>query len=124
MNLSTIPEKYRIDIEKAASCLKEEGCSEVFLFGSLVTGKYTLTSDIDLGVLGLPPKKYIRTCSKLSNILENEFDLVDQVVTETGYSSGEALKYCEENNIDAYIPNFGRYKPQREGFIYNKELDQ
>jgi predicted nucleotidyltransferase len=77
MNLQTIPEKYRIDIEKATSCLKEEGCSEVFLFGSLVTGKYTASSDIDLGVMGLAPKKYIRTCSKLSNILENEFDLVD-----------------------------------------------
>ena len=77
MNLSTIPEKYRLDIKKATSCLKEEGCSEVFLFGSLVTGKYTLTSDIDLGVIGLPPRKYIRTCSKLSNILESEFDLVD-----------------------------------------------
>ena len=34
------------------------------------------------------------------------------------------MKYCEENEIDAYIPNFGRYKPEREGFIYNKELDQ
>jgi len=27
--------------------------------------------------------------------------------------------YLEENNIDAYIPNFGQYKPEREGFIYN-----
>lgn len=77
MNLSVIPEKYRLDIEKAASCLKEEGCSAIFLFGSLVTGKYTALSDIDIGVMGLPPKKYIRTCTKLSNILENEFDLVD-----------------------------------------------
>jgi hypothetical protein len=34
------------------------------------------------------------------------------------------LKYCEENNIDAYIPNFGKYKPVRDGFIYNKELDR
>ena len=49
---------------------------------------------------------------------------IRQVVTDTGYSSGEALKYCQENDIDAYIPNFGRYKPEREGFIYNKELDQ
>jgi hypothetical protein len=49
---------------------------------------------------------------------------IRQVVTDTGYSSGEALRYCEENNIDAYIPNFGRYKPEREGFNYNAELDQ
>ncbi|MCL1864688.1 MAG: nucleotidyltransferase domain-containing protein [Spirochaetes bacterium] len=77
MNLSKIPEKYRPDIEKAVFYLKEEGCTTVFLFGSLVTGKYTDSSDIDFGIMGLPPRKYIRTCSKLSNILENEFDLVD-----------------------------------------------
>jgi len=49
---------------------------------------------------------------------------IQQLLADTGYSSGEALKYLEENNIDAYIPNFGQYKPEREGFIYTKELDQ
>ena len=57
------------------------------------------------------------------NLKENEMKL-SRLVADTGYSSGETLKYCEENNIDAYIPNFGRYKPEREGFIYNKSLDQ
>ena len=33
----------------------------------------------------------------------------------------EALAFCEQNNIDAYIPNFGQYKSEREGFEYNKE---
>jgi len=47
-----------------------------------------------------------------------------KILADTGYSSGEALKYLEEKNIDAYIPNFGQYKPEREGFIYNEELDQ
>jgi len=47
-----------------------------------------------------------------------------QLLADTGYSSGETLKYLEDNNIDAYIPNFGQYKPEREGFIYNKELDR
>jgi len=77
MSLSRVPEKYRPDIEKAASCLKEEGCAEVFLFGSLVTGEHSDSSDIDLGITGLPPQKYIRTYSKLNNIVKNRFDLVD-----------------------------------------------
>ena len=47
-----------------------------------------------------------------------------QLLADTGYSSGEALKYLEENNIEACIPNFGQYKPERAGFIYNQELDQ
>ena len=77
MTLSEIPEKYRQDVEKATLCLRGEGCTSIFLFGSLATGKYTDTSDIDIGIMGLSPKNYIRTYSKLNNILENEFDLVD-----------------------------------------------
>ena len=49
---------------------------------------------------------------------------IEQLLADTGYSSGEALQYLEENDIDAYIPNFGQYKPQRDGFIYNQELDR
>jgi transposase len=49
---------------------------------------------------------------------------IEQTAADTGYSSGTALRYCEEHEIDAYIPNFGLYKPVREGFSYNKELDQ
>jgi len=77
MTLPEIPEKYRQDIENATMCLKEEGCTSIFLFGSLATGKYTDLSDIDIGIKGLSPKNYIKTYSKLNNILENEFDLVD-----------------------------------------------
>lgn len=59
----------------------------------------------------------------IGNLNENEITL-EQITTDTGYSSGEALQYIEEQKIDAYIPNFGSYVPQREGFIYNKDLDQ
>jgi len=59
----------------------------------------------------------------IENLHQNSLS-IDQLVADTGYSSGEALRYLEEKNITAYIPNTGRYKPSREGFIYNKELDQ
>lgn len=49
---------------------------------------------------------------------------IEEITADAGYSSGRALKYCEENNIDAYIPNHGQYKSGREGFIYYKEKDQ
>jgi hypothetical protein len=29
-----------------------------------------------------------------------------------------------QKNIDAYIPNFGQYKPERGSFIFNKEMNQ
>ncbi len=59
----------------------------------------------------------------IENLMEHQI-AIEQGAADTGYSSGTALKYCEEKGIDAYIPNFGLYKPVREGFIYNKELDQ
>lgn len=59
----------------------------------------------------------------ITNLHENEITL-EQILADTAYSSGEVLKYCESKNIDAYIPNFGQYKSDRAGFIYNEELDQ
>lgn len=44
---------------------------------------------------------------------------IEELTADSGYSSGTALKYCEEHNIDAYIPNHGQYKAEREGFIYD-----
>jgi transposase len=58
-----------------------------------------------------------------ANLKEHQMQIT-RLVADTAYSSGESLKYCEENNIDAYIPNFGRYKPEREGFLYNESLDR
>ena len=49
---------------------------------------------------------------------------IEEVYADAGYSSGEALKSLEENNITGYIPNFGQYKPSREGFTYDKENDR
>ena len=49
--------------------------------------------------------------------------IVEQLLADTGYSSGAALKALEKENITAYIPNFGQYKHEREGFTYHKEGD-
>src|SRR5690606_22366718 len=59
----------------------------------------------------------------INNLKANEIS-IEQVIADAGYSSGEALAFCESHNIDAYIPNFGQYKSEREGFIYNAEKDQ
>lgn len=44
---------------------------------------------------------------------------VEEVLCDAGYSSGEALSALEQKGIVGYIPNFGQYKPHREGFSYN-----
>lgn len=58
------------------------------------------------------------------NNLKEEGVQVEEVYADAGYSSGEALKALEANNIIGYIPNFGQYKPTREGFTYDKANDR
>ncbi|GHU73591.1 hypothetical protein FACS189450_13670 [Spirochaetia bacterium] len=72
-----IPQRYRKDIETAANVLKNEGCKSVYLFGSIVTGKTHENSDIDIGITGLPPRKFFRVYSILDRSLSNKVDLVD-----------------------------------------------
>ena len=48
---------------------------------------------------------------------------VEEIAADTGYSSGEALQTCIDQNITAYIPNFGQYKTERQGFTYHEQED-
>jgi len=65
------------DIETAARILREEGATEVYVFGSAVHGKMRPDSDIDFAIRGLPPEKYFRTMSKVRRGISHLFDLVD-----------------------------------------------
>lgn len=58
----------------------------------------------------------------ISNLQEQGL-IVEEIAADAGYSSTKSLQSCVENNITAYIPNFGQYKPSREGFTHNKEED-
>jgi hypothetical protein len=48
---------------------------------------------------------------------------VEEVLADTGYSSGESYKYLESQNITAYIPPISGYQPEKEGFIYDKNAN-
>lgn len=48
---------------------------------------------------------------------------IKRVLADTNYSSGDALKYLETNEIAGYIPCTGNYKSNREGFIYDVKND-
>ena len=67
----------------------------------------------------------------LSQVLQNTINnlhqhtlQVEEIAADTGYSSGKALQACINNNITAYIPNFGHYKPFREGFVFDEQNDR
>ena len=57
---------------------------------------------------------------QMSDNLNDNNIVLNELLADTGYSSGEALQYLEEKQINGWIPNFGQYKPEREGFIFNE----
>jgi transposase len=59
----------------------------------------------------------------IENLKENNLT-IEELLADGGYSSGEALQALEDNNIEGYIPNFGQYKHDREGFTYDKKNDK
>jgi predicted nucleotidyltransferase len=91
-----IPSKYRKDIDIATNFLKNEGCQSIYLFGSLITGKIHQNSDIDIGIKGLPPEKFIRVYAKLDKNLSNNLDLVDFDENEEFYNLLNSLKEIVE----------------------------
>ena len=86
MELYKIPENYQDDIKKATNLLKNEGCKGVFLFGSMVTGNIHQNSDIDIGIMGLPHKKFFRVSAYLDKESSNKIDLVDFDLCKDFYS--------------------------------------
>jgi predicted nucleotidyltransferase len=81
-----IPQKYRQDIENAAKLLKNEGCDSIYLFGSLITGKIHDNSDIDIGIKGVPEKKFFSLYSRLYFDFDNKIDLVNFDANDSFYS--------------------------------------
>lgn len=77
MQKHEIPAEYRKDIDKAVKILKAEGCTEIYLFGSLVEGGYSENSDIDFAVKGCPKGKYYKILGKLLLELDHPVDLID-----------------------------------------------
>ncbi|OGL42762.1 MAG: hypothetical protein A2161_08965 [Candidatus Schekmanbacteria bacterium RBG_13_48_7] len=75
--VSKIPASYQKDIEKAIKILKEAGCAEVLLFGSLIEGKVKDGSDIDLAIRGCPRGMYFSLVGKLLLELDHPVDLVN-----------------------------------------------
>lgn len=58
----------------------------------------------------------------ISNLSGNGLEL-QEVVADSGYSSGEAIRSLEQNNITGYIPNRAQFVHQRENFPYHSDGD-
>ncbi len=67
----------RSDLDRAIEILKEEGCDEVYLYGSIAEGRFDEKSDIDLAVKGIPSGDFFRVLGRLMLELDHPVDLVD-----------------------------------------------
>ena len=72
-----IADSYKKDIHRAITILKEAGCNEVFLFGSLASQAIRDESDIDLAIRGCPQGKFFHLLGQLLLELDHSVDLVN-----------------------------------------------
>lgn len=72
-----LPETYQKNLHKAVSILKQAGCKEIFLFGSLATAQFHDGSDIDLAIRGCPKGKFFHLLGQLMFELDYPVDLVN-----------------------------------------------
>ena len=77
VELENLAETFKRDIDRAVRILREEGCTEIYLFGSIATGETHAASDIDLAVRGCPSGQFFHTLGRLMMELDHAVDLVD-----------------------------------------------
>lgn len=56
-------------------------------------------------------------------LVKNELRMTD-LLADAGYSNVYNYLFLEQQNVTAWIPTFGMYKPEVEGFSYDREADQ
>lgn len=72
-----LPETYQKDLGRAVEILKQAGCTQVFLFGSLAAGQAREGTDVDLAIRGCPKGKFFHLLGQLLLELEHPVDLVN-----------------------------------------------
>ena len=60
--------------------------------------------------------------SVLDNLKQSGLE-VEELLADSAYSSGAALKALEQHQLTGYIPNRGQFVAERPGFVYHSEED-
>ncbi len=84
-----LPPDIRKDIAIAAEILLQDGCREVYVFGSMAKGSFTPDSDIDLATVGLPKDRFFAAYGRILSKVRRRVDLVG---LDYNQDFGEKLK--------------------------------
>lgn len=67
---------YTANIERAVQTLQEEGCREIYLFGSVATGDAGPGSDSDIGIKDYPRERFFHIDGRLLTEPDTETDSI------------------------------------------------
>jgi predicted nucleotidyltransferase len=70
------PDDLKKDISAASEILLREGCTEIYIFGSIAQGSFTNESDIDIAAVGLPKNRFFVAYGLLLSQIHRPVDLV------------------------------------------------
>ena len=77
MSLQDVPDSIKRDVARGVTILKEAGCQQVYVFGSVAEGRVRSGSDIDFAVRGCPAKRFFKLQGRLLIEPRRSADLID-----------------------------------------------
>jgi len=75
--LASLSADIQKDVNEAVAILKEGGCSEIFVFGSLTAPQESMPNDIDLAIRGCPQGEFFRLMGRLMMSLSYPVDMIN-----------------------------------------------
>jgi len=75
--LASLSADLQRDVSEAVAILKEGGCSEIFVFGSLTAPHKRAQNDIDLAIRGCPEGEFFRLMGRVMMNLNYPVDIIN-----------------------------------------------
>ncbi len=73
----TFSKSMKLKLDQIVDYLKGEGCSKIYLFGSVAEDVSRPDSDIDIAVCDIPPKTFFKAIACLPHLIKHPVDIVD-----------------------------------------------
>ena len=71
-----VPDDIKMQILDVIDILKQEGCTEIYVFGSIAEDRFTANSDIDIAVDNLSKDRFFKVYGELLGVVSQNIDFV------------------------------------------------